>query len=137
MVKLELFRAYLDNCSLGKVYFKGEFECYTVERPWLSNKPFISCIPPGTYEIHEHKSPKHGKCYALKNHDLGVGTNKGDSVRWGCLIHVANWPKQVEGCIGPGKGLHPKYWGVASSRDAIIDLYNLIRFNKITHIEIK
>lgn len=135
MLKLE--RSYLDNCTLGKVYFKGEFECCTVERPWVSNKPFKSCTPPGIYELHEHKSPKHGQCYALKNHDLGVGINKGDSVRWGCLIHVANWPKQVEGCIGPGKKLHSKKWGVASSRDATADLFRLIRINKITHIEIK
>lgn len=135
MLKLE--RAYLDNCSLGKVYYKGEFECCTVERPWLSNQPFISCIPPGIYEIHEHESPKHGQCYSLKNHDLGVGINKGDSIRYGCLIHVANWPAQVEGCIGPGKELHPKFWGVSSSRNATSDLFKLIRNNKITHMEIK
>ncbi len=135
MLKLE--RSPLDNCTLGKVYFNGDFQCVTVERPWLSNKPFKSCIPPGIYELHEHESPKHGQCYALKNHDLGVGINEGDSIRWGCLIHIANWPRQVEGCMGPGKNLHPKYWGVSSSTDATADLFRLIRLNKITHIEIK
>ena len=134
---LKLFRSCLDNGTFGEVYFKGDLQCVTVERPWLSNKPFESCIPPGIYELHEHESPKHGQCYALKNHDLGVGINEEDSIRWGCLIHIANWPSQVEGCIGPGKKLHPKYWGVSSSTIATAELFNLIRVNKITHIEIK
>lgn len=124
---LELRRSYLDNCTIGKISLDGIDICYTVEKVWLSNIPFKSCVPAGVYELLEHNSPKHGQCHVLKNHNLGVGIDKGDSVRYGCLIHIANFPSQVVGCIAPGLELHPERWGVAHSGSAIKHLRKLLK----------
>jgi len=137
---LKLIRAYLDNCTLGTVYYKGAQIVKTVEKPWLSNQPFISCIPPGIYNLEPFDSDKHPDCFIIWNHNLGVGKYKGDSVRYGCLFHVANFPHQVEGCVGPGLELHPSTWGVKDSRKGMKKLRclikRLIKDNNIIQIEI-
>lgn len=125
MRKLELRRAYLDNCCIGKLSIGGELMFYTVERPWKSNEKSVSCVPAGRYELEPYSSDKHPDCWALKNEALGV-TPYGPSQRTHCLIHVANFPHEVEGCIAPGMELHPASWGVARSRDAMEKLRVLL-----------
>jgi len=124
---LKLKRAYLDNCTLGKLFYNGELICHTVEKPWKSNEPFKSCIPAGECAIECHHTEKHPDSFILLNENLGVGRNKGDSIRYGCLIHVANFPDDVVGCIGPGLSLHPSTWGVSQSRKAMDVLRKLIK----------
>ena len=48
-VLLERF-AYSPMGTFG-VLTVDDFECYTVERPWLDNKPRESCIPEGVYRL--------------------------------------------------------------------------------------
>lgn len=133
---LKLKRAYLDNCTIGTVFFKGEFVCYTVERPWLNNQKTFSCIPAGTYDLSRYDSAKHPDCFSLTCHDLGVGLTR-EYHRNYILIHVGNFPSDVEGCIAPGLGLHPSTWGVANSRDAMNKLRLLIKNKNIKQMEIK
>lgn len=67
----------------------------TLELPWRNNERNKSCIPAGAYgnyEVVPHTSPKHGKCFLVKN----------VSGREGILIHTLNFPNQTEGCIGVG-----------------------------------
>jgi len=116
MMKLE--RAYLDNCTIGKLYRHGQFLCYTVERPWLSNRKSISCIPPGEYKVEPYESPTFGDVFFLQNKALGVSLYE-DTQRTAILIHPANFPHQLEGCIAPGLELNPDTWGVARSKDAM------------------
>jgi hypothetical protein len=123
---LKLKRAYLDNCTIGKIYYQDSLVVYTVEKPWKSNEPFKSCIPPGLYKIVRHHSEKYPNTFALVNHNLGIGHNKGDSLRYSCLLHIANFEHEVEGCIGPGLDLHPSTWGVSQSRKAMDVLNKLI-----------
>lgn len=81
-------------------------ECFaTVERPWRNNTPFESCIPPGEYEIMKHESRR-----AIRL--LGVPS------RAGILIHVANWCRELHGCIAPGLGFNST-GGVMASRAAM------------------
>ena len=133
---LKLIRAYLDDCTIGKVYHNGNRIVSTVEKPYLSNQPFISCIPPGTYNLEPFSSKKHPDSFILWNLDLGVGKYKGDSIRYTCLFHIANFPDEVEGCIGPGLKEHPTTWGVASSRKGMKKLSDLINNNNIKQIQI-
>lgn len=119
-----LQRAYLDNATFGKLTLYGAFVCYTVEKPWLSNEPYISCIPAGDYAVFDHVSPRHGSCYYLENRNLGVSLDNG-TIRTSILIHVANFPNQLEGCIAPGLKLHPSTWGVSGSRAAMQMLKSL------------
>lgn len=75
---------------------KGNHLFFTVEREWLNNVPFKSCVPPGWYDTEWYQSPKHGYVLQLKN-----VLDK----REYCQYHIANWFYQVEGCTGLGKGI--------------------------------
>jgi len=44
----------------------GSWICATLELPWKSNQPNISCIPEGIYHCTLVKSPKFGWCYWVK-----------------------------------------------------------------------
>jgi len=82
---------------------------YTVERPWLGNEPFLSCIPLGEYSIIWKQSPKFGWCHEIEN----------VSGRSHILFHVANFPEEVEGCIGVGMSLMGGRIAVGESRKGI------------------
>lgn len=118
MKKLKLITKGLSNGTYGELFMNGQRLCVTVEREWNNNNPSVSCIPAGTYTVKRHKSPKFGECFALEAPSLGV-TIYGPSQRTHCLIHVANFPSQLEGCIAPGTALHSAKWGVANSRKAM------------------
>lgn len=122
---LELKRNYLDNGTFGKITHKGEFICHTVEKPWLSNQPSISCIPPGDYRLKHYSSTKHPSSFSLENENLGVSLY-GDTIRTAILIHIANFEHELLGCIAPGLELHPNTWGVAKSKLAMGELKKLI-----------
>jgi len=127
MKKIELKRSYLKIATFGEMSHNGVLICYTVEKPWVSNKPFTSCIPPGAYKIHRYSSKRYPSCFSLENHNLGVYLEKCErSIRDHILIHIANFPSDVEGCIGPGLTLHTERWGVGQSRLAMGELNKLI-----------
>ena len=101
------------DCQEGILTVNG-VEFFTIERPWLDDKPKQSCIPPGNYGLIPH-TILHGalrglQTYALSNPVLGVFAEPPDTysgqnpLRVACLIHPANWAFQLEGCIAPGKG---------------------------------
>ncbi|WP_087022452.1 DUF5675 family protein [Thaumasiovibrio subtropicus] len=120
MRTLTLRRRYFDDGTFATLHSKnGEQLCATVERPWQNNTPRKSCIPEGTYRLIPHTSPKFGECYALEANTLGV-TRYGPSLRTHILIHAANLPSQLQGCIAPGEGFGVinNQWGVINSRNA-------------------
>ncbi|MBY6105010.1 hypothetical protein KUW19_00775 [Ferrimonas balearica] len=133
---LKLVRAYTDWGTWGKLYLDGEFFCYSVERPWLNNKPNVSCIPAGRYELVRHRSAKFGDCYALRNKQLGVGIYEG--LRTHILIHAANTPSHVQGCIGLGyePGTLKDEWAILQSRPAIEAFERACLSRNLTHLEI-
>lgn len=114
--------------SFGKLTLDGQVVAYTCEREWLNNKPRVSCIPAGEYRLIPHISPKFGLSYGLENPELGV-TLHGPSKRTRILIHAANFPYELEGCIAPGVGWHRSGWGVRESRRALYHLNDLLGLN--------
>ncbi len=132
---LKLKRSYLDNCTIGKVHYRGEFICNTIERPWLNNKKSISCIPEGIYALSPYNSTKYTDCFILECQDLGVGVSE-NMQRTYILIHPGNFPHDIQGCIAPGLELHPSTWGVMHSRIAMDKLRNLIKSERISQIQI-
>lgn len=46
---------------------KPTFSCKTMELPWRNNKPQISRIPAGEYEVVIRESPKFGLTYWVRN----------------------------------------------------------------------
>lgn len=68
-------------------------EFHTVERPWLDNVPFVSCIPAREYTLGLRFFRRRGYwTYEVEN------VPKRDAI----LIHIANSPHEVQGCIGIG-----------------------------------
>jgi hypothetical protein len=113
----------------GALYHEGHRLAYTVEQPWRDNRPFVSCVPAGRYRAVRFNSPKYGSTFALENHDLDVYVEKPhDRGRWACLIHKANWAKELQGCIAPGTrlGAGRGEWMVQSSADAMARLFDIV-----------
>jgi len=74
--------------------FDGEmYLCDTLEKPWLNNKHYVSCVPEGTYPVKKYFSPKRKEfCVLLKN------VPDRDFIE----IHEATYVADLEGCIGVG-----------------------------------
>lgn len=85
--------------------------CFTVERPWSNNTPFVSCIPAGMYRM------KRG-WFNKKNYEVFeimdvVG-------RTHIKLHIANKASELLGCIAPGTrlGCWENDWCVQGSKHA-------------------
>lgn len=91
----------------------GAAVCQTMELPWLNNARRTSCIKPGHYQLVQHWRAIAGletlRLLAVEGRD-------------GILIHVANLPKDILGCIAVGMtrtGEHTRSVGLARSREAM------------------
>lgn len=109
-ITLERF-AYTPMGTFGKLTMP-EFSCYTVEKPWRDNKPFVSCIPEGEYDLKLGMYNRGGyPAYEVMNVPNRILIK----------IHVANTMDDVLGCIGPGLALGyvENKWAVTSSKAAL------------------
>ena len=85
--------AYLPHGTLGKMTRPDAAKTiYTIERPWLHNIPYESCVPEGSYDLFPFSGRRHRDVIILNNVPS----------RSYCLFHIANKPTDVQGCIGPG-----------------------------------
>ena len=126
MKKFILKRRYFEHGTFGILYREnGTKVCVIAERENNNNKSNISCIPEGEYQLLPHASPKFGKCYALEAPSIGV-TRRGPSLRTHILIHKANTPSQLQGCLAPGVafGVIDDDWAVLNSTAAFNSLMN-------------
>jgi len=92
---LTLNRYYSDDeCTLGVLSIVGQKDpiWYTIEKPWLDNKPEVSCIPRGVYDVKPYSSQKYPDTLEICN----------VPDRTHILFHTANWANQLQGCIAPG-----------------------------------
>ncbi len=142
------------NYTMGHFELPNGEHILSLERPWvpaqcpismlLSPPPCgtkgVSCIPPGIYFLENHMSEDHPNTLALFNHDLWVYhyeesipiTQRGIA-RTAVLIHPANWPEQLRGCIAPGLSGSKGY--VNRSRDATSLLYQYLKAGDTLEIE--
>ena len=67
----------------------------TLELVWMDNIPFASCIPIGTYKVKWTNHPVHGWVFQIMD-----VPNRSD-----CLIHSANIPIQLKGCVALGRAI--------------------------------
>lgn len=108
------------ECSISVMTLFGyDLSLISLELPWIPNKDprrdaggvkHKSCVPIGVYRLERHNTVKHPRTWALVNHDLDVVHQEGDDHdpdedRATCLIHVANYPYQLEGCIAVGRSV--------------------------------
>ena len=125
-----------DYGTFGVLTF-GDKKFFTVEKPWANNTPYISCVPSGKYTLTPHgEYGKDGDVLCLINDEMGITHFENrDSKRFACLIHTANYERDVVGCIGLGE----KYLGnmVTSSRSSIKEFYELVGPKEIHELTIE
>lgn len=107
-LKLERF-AYHPAGVLGRLYLPDGSHLFTVERPWLGNQPFFSCIPEGVYELWPFNGRRFKNVWQVMN----------VPERSAILIHAGNFPSDLQGCIAIGDRLLESSFGVANSRKAL------------------
>lgn len=106
-IYLERF-CYHPEGTLGVITIDSQ-RFYTIERPWLDNAPNVSCVPEGTYQTGWRDSPRFGETWHVK--DVPDRTY--------ILIHAANYPDEVQGCIALGTHLMANRIAVSNSRVAV------------------
>ena len=104
------------DCTMGAIGLPSGTALQTLELPWIpspdhpAGMPDMSCVPAGVYALEAHNTVKHPKTFALVNAHLGVlhePDPEHPECRTACLIHVANRPRDLEGCIGIGMDAQP------------------------------
>ena len=94
--------------TFGDIEVNGH-RFFSVEKPWVGNTPFVSCIPAGRYAMALGKYHRGGyQAFEL----LGVPG------RSDIKIHIGNTPNDVSGCIAIGGklGFIDKELAVLNSR---------------------
>lgn len=87
---LERF-AHADYGTFGDLITPMGMHYATVERPWLMNKPRVSCIPLGEYTCKPRR-------FYRKGYDaIEITEVQG---RTHILMHIANSPHELHGCVG-------------------------------------
>ena len=108
IVRLDRYRcSIIDDYTLGVLSCDG-FLSWSLERAWLDNETFVSCIPVGVYRCDFTNS------FRLKKFTYQVLDVPGRS---GIRFHSANKPDELSGCIAPGFNLRAPVIG--SSRLAV------------------
>lgn len=109
-----LKRAYMtDEVTMGMIKIQGVDHppIFTLENPYIDNKPYISCIPPDSYVCEKFNGAKFKDVWQL----MGVPD------RSYILIHHGNREADTSGCVlvGLGAGILNGEPAVLSSRDAM------------------
>lgn len=94
----------------GSLSIDGRPFCVTTEQPWRGNAKGRSCVPSGDYDLRPWDSQTFGSVVVLVGHDhmvypreVDVPEGERGVARTSCLIHAANWPRQLQGCIAVGE----------------------------------
>lgn len=151
-MKLKLHRDWrADDCTQGVLSLSTPTEdllCQTIERPWVrtldarGGRVGVSCVPTGVYRLERHNSEAHPNTWALVNSDLDVIHYEDPQrplARCLVLIHVANFARELRGCIGVGFGRAVDEEGVrmvTNSRRALIELKRLLPWTDEHTLEI-
>jgi hypothetical protein len=93
-MKIKIIRETKFPACIGTMEIYGAYFGFTLERPWLDNKPRESAIPAGIYPVEFTWSDKFGRTMLQV---LNVPK------RAGIRIHSANHWKQLEGCLAVAK----------------------------------
>jgi hypothetical protein len=109
MVDIKLTRLTHRNKSTLGILSIADFECFTLELPWIDNQQNVSCIPAGDYLYKKRFSPSR-KATVIELIDVPGRTH--------IQIHTGNYTRQIKGCILPGLGLKD------IDKDGVFDVTN-------------
>ena len=116
------------DSTQGKLYLNGEYQCETLELPWLDNKKSISCIPEGQYKV------KFREAYESRSYNYKHLIVMGVPDRSYILFHIGNRTKDSRGCILTGKTRKDDFVGL--SKKAHSGLMDALEELKITNINL-
>jgi len=111
----------------GVVFYNGIARWVTLELPWLDDRPAVSCIPEGVYELEHWSSPKHPDAFEVK-----AVPGRAD-----ILIHTGNVPSDTKGCIIIGKCYLSDKAGVAQSHLAMDELLAALSYDQSIKLTIE
>lgn len=110
--------AYTPWGTFGRLVY-NDFRAFTVERPWLDNKPRESCIPDGNYTLEWYNSPKFGPTWAVIGDTVSLFPS--NKARSAILIHPGNTMDDLLGCIALGSTL-----GTVNGKWAVLNSVNTV-----------
>lgn len=105
------------NGMQGEMRRNGSHLCFTMERPWLNNKPMVSAIPAGVYPVKRYSSQRFPAAFSIE----------GVHGRANILIHNANIMTELEGCVAVGDKL-----GVLQNLPAVLNSVNTLKMLRAT-----
>ena len=132
-INVTLTRKKQTDCyTIGVLHIKTQnlvWSCFTLELPWLNNKPQISCIPKGKYPCFRVKSSKFGDTFEIANVPC----------RMGILFHAGNSKKDTKGCVLLGTAAHTSgdYAYLEASRAAMRTFREMLEGIDTFTLEIK
>lgn len=142
-----LLERFADHISLGCpgiLTLDGEYLGTTMEQIYADNKPYISCVPRGTYKLVPHHSKKYGDVFMMVNPELNVYAFKDDRIddtdRFKCYFtHRGSYHKDFKGCVGVGRlyTLIGYQMGVNDTRDTSKAVNKRVLDEGITELEIR
>jgi len=86
IIKREYFKTY----TKGTLILPDGTELFSLELPWLNNRPYVSCIPDGEYFFMRDTHGRHTYFRVLNVPG-----------RSAIEFHPANNTSQLQGCIAP------------------------------------
>ncbi len=96
--------------TMGVLLIEGEAFCSTLEPPWLENRPGLSCIPPGTYDVRVTFS---NRFHQMLPELFAVPG------RSAIRMHAGDTVDDTEGCILLGMGKTPHEFAASDSRSTL------------------
>ena len=116
--------SYTSQVTLGLLFYNQDYICDTLERPWIKNAEFVSCIPEGEYvaSYRENHDARIKKGYLIT--DVPNRTN--------IFIHSANFVDQLEGCIAVGVRSENSLF---NSRETFLKLHGIIGVKDVLKIK--
>ena len=130
MIKIQRKTKQSDVPTYGELFYKN-FKCKTMELPWLNNQVRISCIPAGVYDYEVLERSE-----AIPYKHIWIKEVPGRS---GIKIHVANYVRELRGCIAVGRNYadidKDGVIDLTASRDTLNELMTLIPTEGTIEIE--
>ncbi len=123
----------------SRLYVPGIEEIlFAVSPPWIYNRPFVSRIPVGLYNLERHDSESHRGSWAFVGGSVRHRESDPGRSRYSCLLHAANFPRELSGCTAPGSGLASLAgeMGVTNSRDTLAALGEVLEQMESPKIEV-
>lgn len=123
MLGLEIHRIYqTEELTLGIFFLNEKPSFISLELPWKNNESQVSCIPIGEYLCVRRKASANITADIGEAFEIKSVPNRSD-----ILIHVANYPKEIKGCVAIGMRWGWNLEGVFDSKLAFKSLMKTLQ----------